>query len=305
MALITLLKRSVAALVKPVALTSLLAASIPAVAEQSPNPALWKLEDEDSQIWLFGTIHILDPTLQWRTAKVSDAFDAADTLITEAPTNEADQSAMQQLVLKYGIDQTGQSFLGQLSPEADTNFTKVLQSMGQTEATKANFAQLRPWLVGVTLQVMQVQMQGGSPDAGVDNILWQEAKAKGKQQAYFETLEEQMQIFGSLSREDELYFFEAGLKQMVEEPDLLDEIIGLWVAGKNDELGVRMQETMVGMESLYDAMLTHRNARWAKEIKTLMDGEGTYFIAVGAGHLSGDTSVQNLLKQHGLSAVRQ
>ncbi len=305
MALITLLKQSVAALIKPTAMTALLAASVAGLAEQTPDPALWKLEDEDSQIWLFGTVHVLDPTLQWRTDKVSKAFDAADTLITEAPTNEADQSVMQQLVLKYGVDQTGRSFLAELSPEADANFTKILQSMGQTEAAKANFAQLRPWLVGVTLQVMQIQMRGGTPDAGVDNILWQEAKAKGKQQAYFETLEEQMQIFGALSREDELYFFEAGLKQMVEEPELLDEIVALWVTGKNDELGVRMQETMVGMESLYDAMLTHRNARWAKEIKTLMDGEGTYFIAVGAGHLSGDTSVQELLRAHGLTAVRQ
>lgn len=305
MALYSFFKRSVAAFIKPAAAAALLVGTFPALADQAPAPALWKIEDEDSQIWLFGTVHVLDPTLQWRTEQVSKAFDAADTLITEAPTNEADQAAMQQLVFKYGVDQTGQSFLSQLSPEADANFTKVLQSLGQPEAAKANFAQLRPWLVGVTLQVLQIQAQGGTPDAGVDNVLWQEAKAKGKALAYFETLEEQMQVFGSLSREDELHFFEAGLKQMVEEPDLLNEIIALWVSGDSATLGARMTETMVGMESLYDAMLTQRNQNWADEIKTLMDGSGSYFIAVGAGHLAGETSVQELLKAHGLTAIRQ
>jgi uncharacterized protein YbaP (TraB family) len=152
---------------------------------------------------------------------------------------------------------------------------------------------------------MQIQAQGGSPDAGVDNILWREAKQAGKELRYFETLEEQMQIFGNLSREDELFFFEAGIKQMVEEPNLLDDIIALWVAGKADTLGTRMQETMVGMDSLYDAMLTARNKNWADQIKTLMEGEGSYFIAVGAGHLSGETSVQHFLEEQGLTVTRQ
>jgi uncharacterized protein YbaP (TraB family) len=61
-----------------------------------------------------------------------------------------------------------------------------------------------------------------------------------------------------------------------------------------------------GMTSptLYDALLTKRNANWAKWISAKMDKPGVTFIAVGAGHLAGPTSVQALLPAYGLTATR-
>src|SRR3546814_12586215 len=42
-------------------------------------------------------------------------------------------------------------------------------------------------------------------------------------------------------------------------------------------------------------LLTSRNARWADWIAKRMDTPGTVFVAVGAGHLAGDDSVQHML----------
>jgi uncharacterized protein YbaP (TraB family) len=56
--------------------------------------------------------------------------------------------------------------------------------------------------------------------------------------------------------------------------------------------------------TLYDALLTKRNANWAKWISARMAKPGVAFMAVGAGHLAGPTSVQALLPAYGLSATR-
>jgi hypothetical protein len=55
---------------------------------------------------------------------------------------------------------------------------------------------------------------------------------------------------------------------------------------------------------LYAALLTNRNANWAAWINEQMAKPGTTFMAVGAGHLAGSTSVQQLLSAYGLTAER-
>ena len=41
---------------------------------QAGEPALWRIADSDSEIWLFGTAHMLRPELRWRGP--TEAFDA-------------------------------------------------------------------------------------------------------------------------------------------------------------------------------------------------------------------------------------
>jgi len=303
------LKRTLGALLAPLVVLALFTVASAAKAETAPEPAnvpLWKLSDENSEIWLFGTVHIMNPAIQWRSGKISAAFDAADTLVTEAPAVDIEPATQMKLVQTYGINLTGPSFIGQLSPEARGNFETILTGLGMPTAAVNNFAPYRPWLAGISLQAQMLQARGGNPEAGVDSILWREAKAKGKSLAYLETLDEQMQVLGNLSFEDELFFFEESVRQMVEDPDMLDEIVDLWLMGDMAELGETMQAAMVGQESLADALLFKRNANWADQIKAMMDGEGRIFIAVGAAHLAGQQSVQQLLQEkYGLTAVRQ
>ena len=52
------------------------------------------------------------------------------------------------------------------------------------------------------------------------------------------------------------------------------------------------------------AGIADRNARWADWIEQRMARPGTVFLAVGAGHLAGDKSVQAQLAKHKLTATR-
>jgi uncharacterized protein YbaP (TraB family) len=52
---------------------------------------------------------------------------------------------------------------------------------------------------------------------------------------------------------------------------------------------------------MYEVMLTRRNADWTNQIVTLLEGSGTAFISVGAGHLAGADSVQAMLAKRGVT----
>src|SRR3546814_6961547 len=64
--------------------------------------ALWKLADEDTNIYLFGTVHALPRELAWNAGAVRDAFDSAGTLVVEVADDEDAASLAPMLKLEIG-----------------------------------------------------------------------------------------------------------------------------------------------------------------------------------------------------------
>ena len=56
--------------------------------------------------------------------------------------------------------------------------------------------------------------------------------------------------------------------------------------------------------ALAKALLYDRNANWAECIDERLDTPGTVFIAVGAGHLAGEKSVQDYLAGRDIAVTR-
>ena len=65
-----------------------------------------------------------------------------------------------------------------------------------------------------------------------------------------------------------------------------------------------MNATLRDAPELYALLFTRRNATWADWIQQRLAQPGTVFLAVGAGHLSGDDSVRALLEARGIQAER-
>ena len=54
----------------------------------------------------------------------------------------------------------------------------------------------------------------------------------------------------------------------------------------------------------YNVLFNDRNGRWAAWIARRLQQPGTVFVAVGAGHLAGQDSVQNKLSQMNVRSQR-
>mgnify|MGYP003483080608 FL=1 len=49
----------------------------PPIADVPPKPAMWKVADADTTVYLFGTVHVLPPTLTWHSPAVDKALGEA------------------------------------------------------------------------------------------------------------------------------------------------------------------------------------------------------------------------------------
>ena len=57
-----------------------------AVAPPAPDitrPALWKVADRDTTIYLFGTVHVLPKGIAWYRGDIARAFEQSHELVTE------------------------------------------------------------------------------------------------------------------------------------------------------------------------------------------------------------------------------
>ena len=66
------------------------------------GPAMWRVADEDTTIWLLGTIHALPQGYQWRTPAIDDAIDASDELVLETVL-AGDPGEAAGLLMRFGV----------------------------------------------------------------------------------------------------------------------------------------------------------------------------------------------------------
>lgn len=276
----------------------------PALAQDAPaqpvdvDPALWVVSDADTTIYLFGTVHILKPGMGWFDEAVKEAFDTSDRLVLEIV--EPDAATTQQLFAKYGLDQSGKPLTSKMTDEQKATYGKAMEKVGLPAAA---FEPFDPWAAAITMQVMGLQKGGYDVNSGVETQLTAAAKAAGKPIGAVETMEQQLQIMDSLPQETQIKFLIESAAMVDEMAASMDNMVTLWARPDPEGLAQLMNEGLTDPR-LHAAMLTNRNANWAVWIKAQLERPGTSFMAVGAGHLSGTTSVPHLLTAYGIVAKR-
>lgn len=271
-----------------------------AAAPTDADPALWVVKDDDTTIYLFGTVHVLKPGLSWFDEAVKTAFDKSDEMMLEIVMPE-DQAAVAKTMMPLAMDTTGKTIPSRLTPEQLQAYQAAMVSVG----LPANaFDSFEPWFPAMTLSVLPLTKLGYDPEQGAEKLLTKFAKADGKPVAGLETLEEQLGFFDQLPDTQQVAFLNSVVKDLDKLGPTLDKMVGLWAKGDPDGLAVVMNDSLAATPELAAMLLYERNERWADQIKTRMDKPGTVFIAVGAGHLAGEKSVQDYLKDRGLTATR-
>jgi hypothetical protein len=285
---------------------SLLSAAVPvradAPAQGAAEPALWIVRDEDSTIYLFGTVHALRPTVTWRTPRIEAALKESDELKVEIVEVGEDTAGMQPLIQRLGLD-PARPLSSRLTPQDRARLNAAAASISMPPAA---FEPMRPWLAAVVLQVAPLLKAGYDQEAGVDRLLVRAAKAEGKRVTAFETVEQQLRFFADLPPEAELALLTQTLEDVSEAATLLDEIAEGWARGDLSTIDrLLVEEMKVEAPLLYQRLLVDRNAAWTDEIGRMMQGSGVTFVAVGAAHLAGPDSVQAMLEKRGVKVERR
>lgn len=260
----------------------------PAAAENK-GPALWKVGDADTTIYLFGTVHVLPPELVWRTPLIDTALGESKAIYfeTDIDPNPAD---MMGVIQGLGMYPASETLSNRLKPDDRTALAAAAEKL-QTPMVILN--QMKPWLAGVTLSERTITNAGYDVNSGVERKLSPDAITAGKEIRKLETVEEQLRVFADLPEDVQIAFLMDGVRQMDEESKILDDMVNAWARGDTDTLDkIMIEQDLAESPEIYKALLVNRNANWVKKLDELIKTEpGTFFVAVGAAHLIGNDSV--------------
>lgn len=264
------------------------------------DPVMWKIADEDTTIYLFGTFHALDGKSDWFNDEVRAAFDRSDEVVLEALVPE-DPGAMQPIVLKHALDTSGKPLSAKLSPEGRDRLAAGLASMG---APPTAFDKFKPFFASMTLAAIGMQKMGLAADKGAEQSLRSAAKSAGKPISAIEDVEFQIGMFDRIPEVEQLVMLEELLKSIDDMPAEMGKLLGAWNRGDAEAFKAFMDKSEGQGPAAYKVIFSDRNATWAEWIDRRLDRPGTVFLAVGTGHLAGKDSVQQLLEQRKIKAVR-
>jgi len=283
------------------ALAATACAAAPAAEPASASPAMWKVADSDTTIYLFGTIHLLPSDLKWRSAEFDKAAASSDTLVIETDIDESNPTATLGELFKLAISPGLPPLAERVKPERRAALATAVAKSGIPAAA---LDKMETWAAAFLLLGVQFKDLGLEPGSGVESALKKQFVAGGKSIGQLETNAEQLGFFDKLSESAQREFLEGVLDDPTEMKGEFQFMLDAWSRGDVAGVAKSFNSDMGEAPELMDMLISRRNSNWANWVRTRLDTPGTVMLAVGAGHLAGDKSVVKLLEKQGLKVTR-
>ncbi|MEK4386088.1 TraB/GumN family protein [Solibacillus sp. FSL W7-1464] len=266
----------------------------------------WVVEDEDTKVYLLGSIHVGTPDLYPMHKKLTKAFDESDGLFVEA--NLLDPTGMEYYIEKAMFND-GRTVKDVVSEET---YAKLQKVAAQLEMPLEELEMQKPWLLSNNFSTMMMDGAFGLTAEemamhGVDMQFLLSAYLQQKPIYELEGINAQVDMFESLSPESQEESLVAALDGILEPTEQSEEDVQLmadwftnWVKGDAEKFAESLNE-MEGDTSEFNQMLFgKRDAEMAaKLVDVLEEQKGTFFVVVGAGHFLVDKNIRYHLKESG------
>jgi uncharacterized protein YbaP (TraB family) len=296
------------------ALLGLACASAPApvpVAAEAPAPApaerafLWEVKSAQAQggtVYVVGSIHLGRPGELSFPASMDAAFARSDALVVEVDVGTVDALALQRFILEQGMLPPNQRLSERLDPETAKLLGPAAERVG---LPLAGLERMRPWVVAVTLSVMELQRAGYQAGLGVDRVFLDRARG-AKEILELETAEGQLRMLAGLPEPLQDAMLREQLSRSEQFTQGLERIIAAWKAGDAEAMAalVFRDEADPVLRPVYEKLFYERNVRMAQALGGMLAQPRTWFVVVGAGHVVGPEGVVALLEKQG-HRVRQ
>lgn len=275
-----------------------------AAAPASPqaHPALWKVSDADTTIYLFGTIHILPAGTNWMDPGIKRALDASQSLTLEAVLDK-DPTEVATALVKLGHADGLPPLADRVPPEKRAQLEALIKASGVPESFLNG---MKTWsgalmLTGAALQEIGVD---AAVSPGVEPQLTALFRSANKPVDGFETAETQLGFFDKLPEDAQRAFLVATLDNPAKARADFQKMLAAWEKGDPSAIEKTFADDPEFTPALRDLLIRQRDHNWADAIAKRLEQPGTVFVAVGAGHLVGPDSVQKMLADKGIKAVR-
>ncbi len=261
------------------------------------DPAMWKVSDADSAIYLFGSMHIFTRDIAWRTPRFDTILKDARHVYFEVVLDVEAYSTITYLTVTEGMFRDGQSLTGLLTDDEWDRLAAAATSLG---VDPAPFHAMKPWLVSLTLGNAAMPKTSAGVEMLVDGEIAPERKRS------LETAAEQMGFFIDTPLDEQV----DGLMSLVEGIETgaitdLEPLVAAWEKGDTGALLSAFNAQVTERDrAAYDRLITTRNQNWVGPLEGLLADNDESLVIVGAAHLVGPDGVPALLQQAGYTVER-
>lgn len=264
--------------------------------ETKTSNMAWEVTSPQGQTaYLIGSVHMVKLELYPLDSVYYQILEEADVVGFEVHMDSL-LIQSQALLPKYGLYPMGETLKDHLSEETFDKLDNYMESLG---VPLAMMLQMKPWVVASSLTALELQKSGYSTE-GIDQHFFKKATDANKEIIGLETTEFQMRIFADMSDQEQLDYLEYSLENAKEGIESIDKIMEFWKKGDGENLDKLMEGGMMEFsQEVYEDLIVNRNKNWVPQIKKLLEDGKTPLIIVGAGHLVGKNSVNDLLIKEG------
>lgn len=276
---------------------------------------LWKAVNGDNTLYLLGTIHMDRSNVYPLHKSVRDALDASQVVSFELDLNDQEGMA---LLAQLQVYSDGTTLADHISPELYARVQAAAESLGMEPNGLDAY---KPWALASTFGVLSLQDDTTGTNAmAIDMYINAYAVNAGKTIDSVETYAFQGGIFDSLSAEYQEAYLDASLagyegmlngETASEEAQALaqaqqEQIAAMFDAWKDRDPNALAE--VYGKEAILNSddelnskLFTERDpgmiAAAAEYLET--EGENTFFLAVGAGHMVDPGGIVSGLRELG------
>ena len=273
-----------------------------APAQPQAHPALWKVSDADTNIYLFGTIHILPAGTNWMDPAIKQAVDSAQSLTLEAVLDQ-DPTLVATVLMKLGTAKGLPPLAERVPPAKRAQLVAMVKASGFPPAFLDG---MKSWAAAIMLTGAALKQIGvdAAASPGVEPQLTALFRSADKPVDGLETAETQLGFFDRLPESAQRAFLVATLDDPAKAKADFAKMLAAWEKGDPAAIEKTFADDPEFTPALRDLLIRQRDRNWADAIAKRLDQPGTVFVAVGAGHLVGPDSVQKMLAEKGLKVTR-
>ncbi|MCX7794002.1 MAG: TraB/GumN family protein [Thermodesulfovibrionales bacterium] len=263
---------------------------------------LWQISSNKSEVYLLGSIHIFKKEFYPLNQRIEKAFSEAEVVVFEVNLNEMGSMQVLNLFQQKGLYPEGDSLKSHVSEKTLNMVLPKLEVLGITHELAMR---LKPWMLAVTIQSMELQNFGFFPEYGIDHYLYK--KAEGKEIKGLETPQYQIEMFDSFSERLQELFLLYTIKDLDRLPSITDLLVMAWKKGDTfiiQELTYKALTEEPELLPIYEKLFFERNTKMASKIEEYLTTGKKHFVIIGAGHLVGEKGIIEILKKKGYKILQ-